>query len=749
MSLGYTSSLDYIYDEIERIYLLVRAQIARWRISERNLDFKGLVITEQEVDLLLSEDGGERWIDNSGYRLQQKERALLQNRKERIAQKKEESLLKGQQLRLCSLSSLFHLNPIETDILLIALAPEVDRRFERLYAYLHDDVTKKRPSVDLCQRLLCDNAFEKRQVRMLFKNGVLVTQGLIDLIEDPSHNMPTLLNNQLKIRENIVDYLLEVDSDRSHNTSAIKRVVPNATLENLLLPNELKTRLLGMVEKFKQDGERLTLYFHGNRGCGKKATAEALCRVLGVGLLLVDAQQLLDWESEKKEKALYFIYHESILNKTAVLWRVRDLTATENQLPWDEPPIDMLREYPQITFISSSSSDLFYHQDRFSSSILVEFPKPDCMGRRRMWDLQLEKSSSAIADDVNLDAVAAKFKMSGGQIKQAVVTAENLAIWRDPNDCRICQADLYTACRARSSPNLSTLARKVTPHYTWNDIVLPYEQMGQLKEIYNTVRYRPLVYETWGFDAKLSLGRGTNILFTGPPGTGKTMAADVMANELNLDLYKVDLSNVVSKYIGETEKNLSRIFYEAGTSDAILFFDEADALFGKRSEVRDAHDRYANIETGYLLQKMEEYDGVTILSTNLRKNMDEAFVRRMAFLVRFPMPKVDSRLRIWERIWPQALPRRVDIDLPFIAEQFELSGGNIKNIALAAAFLAASDGKIVSMNHLICAIQRELRKKGKTVVEKSFGPYAGIASNASEDEDCAVRSANSEAREKQ
>jgi len=228
------------------------------------------------------------------------------------------------------------------------------------------------------------------------------------------------------------------------------------------------------------------------------------------------------------------------------------------------------------------------------------------------------------------------------------------------------------------------------------------------------------VYGEWGFGRKLSLGKGLSVLFAGPSGTGKTMAAEIIAGELGLDLYKIDLSTVVSKYIGETEKNLSRIFIEAETSNAILFFDEADALFGKRSEVKDSHDRYANIEIGYLLQRMEEYEGVVILATNFRKNMDEAFVRRLHFTVEFPFPNEDDRRRIWERIWPQDTPKSSALNLDFMARRFELTGGNIRNIALASAFLAADNRNIVDMTHLLHATKREYQKMGKVVSESEF-----------------------------
>ena len=355
----------------------------------------------------------------------------------------------------------------------------------------------------------------------------------------------------------------------------------------------------------------------------------------------------------------------------------------------------------------------------------VELLRPTHGERRQLWSRALASEVPA-ADDVDLDAISGKFRFSGGQILDAARTARNLARWRDPDSGQVNAADLGAACRLQSSRKLGELARKITPHYAWGDIVLPPERMAQLVEIVNHLKYRARVYEEWGFDHKLAMGKGLNVLFAGPSGTGKTMAADVMAGELGLDLYKIDLSSVVSKYIGETEKNLARIFEEAETSNAILFFDEADALFGKRSEVRDSHDRYANIEISYLLQRMEEYDGMAILATNLNKNLDEAFVRRMHFTVEFPFPNERNRRRIWEKIWPAATPRSMDLDLDFMARRFEIAGGSIRNIAVAAAFLAADDGAVVNMAHLVRATQREYQKMGKLVVEGEFGEYAGM-----------------------
>jgi len=237
------------------------------------------------------------------------------------------------------------------------------------------------------------------------------------------------------------------------------------------------------------------------------------------------------------------------------------------------------------------------------------------------------------------------------------------------------------------------------------------------------------VYGAWGFGHQSPRGQGLSALFAGPSGTGKTMAAEVIANDLALDLYKIDLSGVVSKYIGETEKNLDRIFDLARDSNAILLFDEADALFGKRSETKDAHDRYANIEISYLLQKVEEYDGVVILTSNLRQNLDDAFLRRLQFCIEFPFPDERSRRLIWERTVPEQLPFAEDVDLRFLAERFRLSGGSIRNALVNAAFLAARDGEAVAMRHLLWGIRREFQKLGKLIDEDEFvqRPGAGVA----------------------
>jgi SpoVK/Ycf46/Vps4 family AAA+-type ATPase len=415
------------------------------------------------------------------------------------------------------------------------------------------------------------------------------------------------------------------------------------------------------------------------------------------------------------------------------------LTGWDACLEDGAPPPDLLAElcaYPDVAILAGRAAWQARGIDRDREMFWLECPLPAYDDRRALWELFLGKGgpraislarfelqedrSSAlpgVIETQDLAALAGQFQLTAGQIRDAVASARDRAAQQGRE---LGNEDLFAAARAHSNPRLSQLARKIVPRYGWGDIVLPEDLIALLREMVATVRERPLVLETWGVGHKLVSCAGVTALFAGPPGTGKTMAAEIIACELGLDLFKIDLSTVVSKYIGETEKNLERIFSEAERSNAILFFDEADALFGRRSEVRDSHDRYANIEISYLLQRMEGYDGVTILATNLRANLDEAFTRRLQFAVDFPFPEEADRLRIWRTLFPPGVPCEADIDLELLARRFRLAGGNIRNILVSAAYLAAADGRRVTKDHLMHGTRRELQKMGRLVGERDF-----------------------------
>lgn len=340
--------------------------------------------------------------------------------------------------------------------------------------------------------------------------------------------------------------------------------------------------------------------------------------------------------------------------------------------------------------------------------LTVDVRKPTSREQRETWE-------SALGGDVTrwngqLERLVSQFDFSTAAICS---TANSLG---DKND-----TDLWEACRLRARPRLQDLAQHIVSGATWADIVLPAAQMSTLQTISLQVRHRARVCDDWGFGEKSNRGLGLSVLFAGPSGTGKTLAAEILANELELDLFRIDLSAVVSKYIGETEKNLRRVFDAAEEGGAVLLFDEADALFGKRSEVKDSHDRYANVEVSYLLQRMEAYRGLAILATNMKEALDPAFLRRLRFVVQFPFPDQAQRAEIWRRIFPGKTPT-FDLDLGALA-RLSISGGNIRSIALNAAFAAAESATPVQMHHLFEATRLEYAKLEKPITDAEVGGW--------------------------
>jgi ATPase family protein associated with various cellular activities (AAA) len=337
---------------------------------------------------------------------------------------------------------------------------------------------------------------------------------------------------------------------------------------------------------------------------------------------------------------------------------------------------------------------------------------------------------AALAAGADLDPVAATthFRLDAQQIARAARAArlQAAAEGRPATELHV-----TAGARAQNAVGLEAHARRIVPRVGWEDLVLPAEVMEQLAEITARLRHRERVLDEWRMARTSSRGRGITALFAGDSGTGKTMSAEVIAGGLGLDLYVIDLSSVLDKYIGETEKNLDRIFTQAEGVGGVLLFDEADALFGKRSEVKDSHDRYANVEVAYLLQRMERFDGIALLTTNLRTNLDDAFTRRLDAIIEFPLPSSADRRALWAKKLDAGAPLADDIDLDFLAEAFRISGGNIHNSVVTAAFLAAQDDRSVSMGDLIRGVQREYRKLGRLALESEFGPYFPLVRAAS------------------
>ena len=641
-----------------------------------------------------------------------------------ISQKKRDSQRAGVYLPLCELQRLFNLSAFDIDVILMCLLPELDPRFEKYYAYLQDDITRKMPTVNMIVRLLCVRLEDTLDAKKSFDpDAPLITNNLVHIYKSTVQNSTASAAKFVQIDERIVDYLTERNRIDYHLQSFTHIYQPTAKLQDLVIPQYLMERLLKFISRNKETAPAYC--FHGTNGMGKRTTAEAICCESGMPLLHIDVKRMLAADIPV-DQAIPLIFREGRLQNAAIYLNRSDLLFKNGDTDVHNAGYDTLlselANYPHLSFLSSENKMELMRHPRNKLLVNIEFTMPNHSARKQLWQRQC-RDTLPIADDVDFDDLANKFRLTAGQIAEALSSARSAAMWRDPENGLITSNDLYLVCRQKSRQRLNTLTNQAVTQYNWDDIILPKDQKEQLIEICNQVKYRHVVYNDWGFGKKLVRGEGLNVLFAGPSGTGKTMAAEIMGNELGIDVYKIDLSNIVSKYIGETEKNLDRIFREGTTANAIIFFDEADSLFGKRSEVRDSHDRYANIEISYLLQKMEDYDGVIILATNLRKNMDEAFTRRMHFAVEFPMPEEPDRYRIWASMFPEKAPLGQDLDLSFLARQFSITGGNIRNIVVASAFLAAQDGGLITMENVIRAMKREYQKMGKLCTENDFTKY--------------------------
>lgn len=603
------------------------------------------------------------------------------------------------------LVQLAQLEPFDVGVLLLCLASEADLGIERLISYVQDDVSKRRPRVELALRLLAPPG-QRRAARDRFHAAQPLRRlRLVTLHDEPGQPSTPLAARYIALDSRIAAHLLgsrELDEHLQVHGRLRPADGDSPGRESLAELGKLAAGgLRPPVVALKGIDDDLVL-----------ASAETLAAAAGLSLIDIAFGQLV--QEEPPEVAITVALREGALLDAAVLLRGLDGLSAEAR----RHLFGRLETEPLAPLVLLAS-----HEGSAWPGIEVSVEAPDFDGRLERWRAGL--AGEAVSGE-ELQSLAGKFRLRTRGIADGLRAARGRAQLRDPHQPRITIDDLYAAAREQSAPILSDLAKKVTPHYSWTDLILPEDAAEQLREMCAFVEHRHQVYDSWGFDRRLAMGKGLMALFAGQSGTGKTMAADVLAGHLGLDLYKIDLSGVVSKYIGETEKNLGNIFREAESSNAILFFDEADALFGKRSEVKDAHDRYANVETAYLLQRMEEYSGMVILATNLKMNLDEAFLRRMHFVIDFPMPEEDDRRRIWERTISPEAPLDDDVDFAFLARQFRIAGGNIRNIVLAAAFLAASDGTSIGMRHFIRATRREYQKLGRMVTDAEFGEYVAL-----------------------
>ncbi|HZB76436.1 MAG TPA: ATP-binding protein [Solirubrobacteraceae bacterium] len=586
--------------------------------------------------------------------------------------------------RLAHVTRALGLDLLDAAVLAICAAPELNPRYGRLYAYLQDDVTRKLPSPRLVGHLLSGDGVSAADVMLAFERAApLRTNGAIRVMGDAQ---TPLAERPIKLSDRLAAHLLGVGMDDPPAQGRLRMVEPprhdpgrdeavHALAGILRHPSSLPVVLAG------PDAEALAAKAHG------RPLVVAHVRDLDSADVMAEAALIAALE----DRPLVFEGMEDLEPAD----RARVLRAIE-------------RRGERVVVCAPHRNAALALGDR--TFLLVEAAPPSFAERATAW---AQASGTEDTRDV-----AAKFRLSIGQILEAAEVAKLAAAARGAQIPEPAELDL--GARQASSSRLGELATRIPPGFTWQDLVVPDRQRELLGSISAYLRHRDRVLSEWGYEKTVARSQGLKVLFAGESGTGKTMSAQVLAAELGLELFRVDLATVVSKYIGETEKNLDRIFNAAEGSNAILFFDEADALFGKRSEISDSHDRYANIEVAYLLQKMEGYPGAVILATNYRRNIDDAFVRRLDFVIDYPFPEAEDRERIWALVLPDSAPVADDIDLRFLATNFKLSGGAIKNCSLAAAFQAADDGDVIEMRHLVRAVAQEYGKQGRLTLEADF-----------------------------
>jgi hypothetical protein len=703
---AYADTSQYLRDYCVLLALRLHREVQLARVlrgSDTDESFLGLFLSDAEIDGVLAQlTGATCRVGDADVALE----PAIASAKRRIAARLAATRVP---LRTRELARLFGLSSAAVEVVLLLLATEVDDRFSRVYAYLQDDVARRRLSVGLALRLLPGTSAAEPAGRRLFAADAPLVRERLVLLDTGGERLPApLIDRALALDERVAEYLLEHDplDPRLAGLARVEarchhREPPGAT-------RELADRLATLW----RTPEPPAVLLLGRPGSGKATLVGLAAASCDRAVLTLDGRGLGRQPLDRLDEVLRAADREARLRGA-----VPHLARLDG-LPDDALPRVLDQVRPGWVL---SAAHVPWPPREGDPLLVLALPEGDQDARLGAWRTALDGHGPP--DAAVTEELAGRFRLTPGQIRRAAETARWQACLREGAGAVPRAEELFESSRRELDPHLARLATKVVAAHGWGDLVLPPPVLAQLHAVEAEVRHEHTVYGSWGFAASLGNSAGVSALFSGQSGTGKTMAAGVLARSLGLDLYKVDLSGVVSKYIGETEKNLAQIFAEADTAGAVLFFDEADALFGKRSEVKDAHDRYANIEISYLLQRMEEYRGIAVLATNFSQNMDEAFTRRLRHVVDFPFPQPPERALIWRGLVSCRAPVADDVDWEFLASAFELTGGNIRNCVLGAAFLAAEEGTDIAMTHLVRAVARELAKLGRPLTRADFAGY--------------------------
>ncbi len=614
----------------------------------------------------------------------------------------------------------FGLDDLEAYMVMLSWAAETDHDLGILISLLNEKNGTRLPTMDLCIRT-CTFSQEEQ----LLRRGQCIRRwrilsflfcGLYDLgRRKDALTGEGYLERELKLDHRILCCLEDPASADPRLETLVQYGYPEEGV--LLIHGPL---LLGLLERSRTAGEPEAVFVSGEPGAGKRYLLSALCREKKKTLLLADAGKL-PAEPAEAFRTLFEIIREALLKGGAAICFCH--------IPPEEGPEEVVSGECMELLLRGTrlwKGELYFASDyEWNAKIRsperkvlkLQIPETSTEERLLLWDAFLKEEERP--KGLDLEYLADKYALSAGAVKSS---AEDYRAQVRPAEGLPEKRRLLEACRRQLSHQLGRDAVCITARYHWDDLVLPAAQKQMLKDACDQVRCHHQVYHRWGFEEKIAYGKGVSMIFYGPPGTGKTMGAQVLANELDLELYKVDMAGVMSKYVGESEKKLGNIFEQARKSQSILFFDEADVLFGQRTDQKDSNDKYANASTAYLLQKIEEYEGIMVLATNLLQNFDNAFLRRFKFIIEFPAADEARRREIWQNVFPGKAPKE-ELDFAFLAQEYPFSGSQIKNAAVAAAFLAAGEKRPVGMRHVLTAVKREMAKTGKTLIADDFGPY--------------------------
>jgi SpoVK/Ycf46/Vps4 family AAA+-type ATPase len=609
--------------------------------------------------------------------------------------------------RLARVARVLELDDLDLQLVCAAAGPDLDPALERVYAFAWDDFTKKRPDVGFLIRLVTpggDDAQAQILGRLderapLRRQRVLVIGG---------GDLPWSARS-VRVSDRVIAFLRGHDPIDESITGLVHITAAPPALADVILPDAIVAR----VRRALTGPGHPRVVLAGRPGTGRAMLIEALAAERGTAVLRVSLPELLAEPRTILDRLVACLREAALRGAICVLegdevgGEVTPALAARIADAIDGAPVPIVFTLPgRPPWLVGALHDL----------VEIDVPAPSFSERGKLWRAALP-ADVEFAEDSEVEIVAGRYAFTGGTISRAARRAISAARLRDPAAPKVTLDDLGDAARLAFSHRLGDVAQRIPAGFAWEDLVLPEDTLAQIREVVSFARERPFLLEGWGFARKLPYGRGVSAILAGPPGTGKTMVAQLLAKELGYDLFRIDLSQVVNKYIGETEKNLARIFTEAEDSHAVLFFDEADALFAKRTEVTSSNDRYANLEVNYLLQRMETYDGVTLLATNLEQGLDEAFKRRVRFAVQFELPEIEERERLWRSMFPPEVPLAGDIDWNQLATRFEMAGGYIKKAAVRAALIAACARPRRTLAHadLMEAALREYREMGRVM----------------------------------